>query len=268
MSEDLHTLRIESVSDWASASADLFATAISSAIEQRDQCLLALSGGMTPRPVLAELAKRSLDWDRVVIFQVDELIVPLDAPERNLTAQRAAFEGLPITWVPMPVDQLLVPSITEQADSSANRPLSCHAELDAFESARCQSGNHTSHLVTSTIRDFSCRLVELADDPPVVDIVQLGFGVGGHTASLLPGDSSVNELRRYVALTGRYKGHRRLTFTRPVLDRARLAIWLVRGADKRVSLNRVLAGDLSIPAGLIRPRQSVVVADEEAAVQV
>ena len=268
MSEDLHTLRIEPVDEWASASADLFATAIKSAIEQRDRCLIALSGGMTPRPVLAELATRSVDWDRVVVFQADELIVHSQAPERNLTAQQEAFKGLPVTWVPMPVDKLLVPSITDQEDLRSHQSMSCNAQLDAIEMTQCGFGDNTPGLVVDTIEEFSRSLVEIAGDPPVLDIVQLGFGVQGHTASLLPGDPSVNELRQYVALTGKYKGHRRLTLTRPVLDRARLAIWLVRGADKRVSLNRVLAGDLSIPAGLIRPRQSVVVADEQAAVQV
>jgi 6-phosphogluconolactonase/glucosamine-6-phosphate isomerase/deaminase len=91
--------------------------------------------------------------------------------------------------------------------------------------------------------------------------------VDGHTASLLPGDAAVDELRRYVALSGAYKGYRRLTLTRPVLDRAQLVVWLVRGAEKAEPLGRLLAGDLSIPAGLIRPRQSIVIADADAARQ-
>jgi len=263
MTLDLHTLRIEPVDRWAEASADLFAQGILAAIEQRGRCLMALSGGMTPRPVLAALAKRDLPWDRVVLFQADELLVPIDSEVRNLPAQKEALAHLPVTWVPMPVDELLIPEILDAPEEKRVR--SCVEQLDVLERRRQPSKE--SGPVDAAIKKFSCRLVELTDDPPVLDIVQLGLGVGGHTASLLPGDPSVNELRQYVAITGRYKGHRRLTLTRPVLDRAKLTIWLVRGANKRVSLNRVLAGDLSIPAGLIRPRQSVVIADEDAAVQ-
>jgi 6-phosphogluconolactonase/glucosamine-6-phosphate isomerase/deaminase len=237
MGEDLHRLEIEPQEAWADRAADVFEAAIASAIAQRERCLMALSGGETPGPAWAALAERPVEWDRVVVFQVDERLAP-DPDERNLSAQKAAFAGLPITWIPLPVDRVL------------------GAELAADP-------------LNEALADSSWRQGELADDPPVVAVVQLGLGVAGHTASLLPGDPAVNQLRGYVAITGGpYKGYRRLTMTRPVLDRARLIVWLVRGAEKAEPLGRLLAGDLSIPAGLIRPRQSIVIADEAAARQV
>lgn len=238
MGEDLHQLRIEAVDDWAPRSADLLARTIEAAIAERGRCLIALSGGSTPRPVFEELATRSLDWDLVVLLQADERVAPAGTEERNLTHQRAVFDGLPVTWLPLPVDPLVTGD---------------QAELEP--------------IAATAIDEFTLQLVELADDPPVIDIAQLGIGRDGHTASLLPGDPALDELRRYVALTGPYRGARRLTLTRPVFDRARLVIWLARGATKREPLGRLLAGDLSIPAGLLRPRRSVIVADADAARQ-
>jgi 6-phosphogluconolactonase len=236
MGDDLHRLEIESQSGWAVRAADVFEIAIESAIAQRERCLIALSGGETPGPAMAELAARPIEWDRVVMFQVDERLAPAGSDDRNLRAQQEAFASLPITWIPLPADRVVA------------------AGLDPGR-------------LDDAIADFSWRLIELADDPPVLDVVQLGLGVNGHTASLLPGDAAVDELRRYVALSGAYKGYRRLTLTRPVLDRAQLVVWLVRGAEKAEPLGRLLAGDLSIPAGLIRPRQSIVIADADAARQ-
>ncbi len=101
------------------------------------------------------------------------------------------------------------------------------------------------------------------------DLIHLGLGSDGHTASLVPGDPVVGELRRYVALTEPYASGgsttRRLTLTRPVLDRSRMILWLVSGAGKGPMLGRLLDGDMSIPAGLVHPPHSVVVADRSAA---
>ncbi|MEL7210438.1 MAG: 6-phosphogluconolactonase, partial [Actinomycetota bacterium] len=85
--------------------------------------------------------------------------------------------------------------------------------------------------------------------------------------ALFPDDPALQVLRDPVALTEERAGHRRLTLTRPVLDRARCVFWLVRGSTKVPALGRLLAGDLTIPAGLIRPAHSVVVADAAAARQ-
>lgn len=240
MADDLHTLDITPTDRWALRAADVMEAAIAQAVDRFGRCNLALSGGSTPAPVFASLAERELPWESVTIFQVDERVVPMDDPARNLAAQQAAFADVGATWVPLPVDELLA--------------------LGQIDPVREE--------VKMVLGRFRDRLVELADEPPILDVVHLGLGDDGHTASLVPGDPLVDDLRSYVGLTGVYNGSRRVSLTRPVLDRARMVVWLVSGSNKVGPLGRLLAGDMSIPAGLIRPAHSVVLADEDAARQV
>jgi 6-phosphogluconolactonase len=103
--------------------------------------------------------------------------------------------------------------------------------------------------------------------PERFDVVHLGIGVDGHTASLVPGDPVLEVLDRDVAVSGPYEGRRRMTLTYPALARAGLAVWLVTGAAKAPAVRRLLADDERIPAsGVAAPRQ-VVVADREAAAE-
>lgn len=101
--------------------------------------------------------------------------------------------------------------------------------------------------------------------PESFDVVHLGLGSDGHTASLAPGDPVVNVRDRRVALTGPYQGHRRMTLTRPVLDAARLRVWLVTGSDKAPAVERLLAGDPDQVAARIRPSASMIILDRDAA---
>ncbi len=102
--------------------------------------------------------------------------------------------------------------------------------------------------------------------PEPLDLVHLGLGPDGHTASLVPGDPVLEVSDRRVALTETaYQGHRRMTLTYPALDAARQILWLVTGAEKREPLAKLLAGDTSIPAGRVENDKMIVVADEAAA---
>jgi 6-phosphogluconolactonase len=240
VADDLHTLDISANERWPERVADVMAAAISESVTRNGRCLMALSGGSTPAPAFQDLASRDeLPWDRVTILQVDERLVPSDDPARNLVQQEEAFGALGAMWLPLPVDELLEVADTPDADAR----------------------------FAAIIDRFCFELVETADDPPKLDLVHLGLGDDGHTASLVPGDPLVNQMRDYVGITEPYRGHRRLSLTRPVLDRARMVVWLVSGSSKAEPLGRLLAGDMSIPAGLIRPAHSVILADSDAARQ-
>jgi 6-phosphogluconolactonase len=101
--------------------------------------------------------------------------------------------------------------------------------------------------------------------PHRFDLVHLGLGPDGHTASLVPGDPVLAVTDALVALTQPYQGHQRMTLTFPALARADQLMWLVTGADKREPLARLLAGDQSIPAGRVQAGRSLVLADAAAA---
>jgi 6-phosphogluconolactonase/glucosamine-6-phosphate isomerase/deaminase len=101
--------------------------------------------------------------------------------------------------------------------------------------------------------------------PRTFDLVHLGLGPDGHTASLVPGDPVLDVTGSLVAVTGTYQGNRRMTLTYPALARASQLLWLVTGEDKREPLARLLAGDPSIPAGRVEAPHSLILADAAAA---
>jgi 6-phosphogluconolactonase len=100
--------------------------------------------------------------------------------------------------------------------------------------------------------------------PERLDLVHLGLGPDGHTASLVPGDPVLDVNDRLVATTGEYQGRRRMTLTFAALARADQLLWLVTGADKRDALSLLLVGDVSIPAGRVEAARSLIMADRSA----
>lgn len=200
-------------------------------VDQRGRCSMAVSGGHSPWPMLESLARRSdLPWDRVSIFQVDERIAPEGDPDRNLTQLDAHVldvrPSLRASTYPMPVDES---DLEEAADRYAH------------------------------------QLMQICGAPIELDIIHLGLGSDGHTASLVPGDPVLEVHDRDVAITsGPYQGRRRMTLTYPVINRARHIMWQVVGDDKKLALKRMMAGDDSIPGGLVSGIQAIVFADRAA----
>jgi 6-phosphogluconolactonase len=118
----------------------------------------------------------------------------------------------------------------------------------------------TQRDLESAAREYEASL------PDRFDLVHLGLGPDGHTASLIPGDPVLEETARRVVVTVEpYQDHRRMTLTYTALDDARRIVWLVTGPDKREPLAKLLAGDESIPAGRVRNDEMIVIADGAAA---
>jgi len=117
----------------------------------------------------------------------------------------------------------------------------------------------TSRDLGAAAREYEGQL------PEHLDLVHLGLGPDGHTASLVPGDPVLAVSDRRVALTaGEYQGHRRMTLTYPALAAARKVLWLTLGEKTRDPVAKLLAGDRSIPAGRVENEDMVLVADESA----
>ena len=196
------------------------------AVSARGRFIMAVSGGHTPWLMLAALASEDVSWDRVHVVQVDERVAPAGHPDRNITHLREVlFERVPIS--------------TEQI-----HPMS--VEATDLEGAAAS---------------YALMLREIAGASPVIDLVHLGLGPDGHTASLVPGDSVLDVTDADVALTGVYQGRRRMTLTYPIINRSRRIVWLVTGSGKVGMLGRLLGGDLSIPAGRVRQDHALLVAD-------
>ena len=214
----------------ARAAAKLIAREAAAAVAARGQFVMAVSGGHTPWIMLRALASEPLPWDAVHVVQVDERVAPAGHADRNLTHLRESL-----------------------LEHSPIRPQQIHAmpvESPDLEAAA---------------RQYASTLREIAGSPPTLDLVHLGLGPDGHTASLVPGDSVLNVSDSDIALTGIYQGRRRMTLTYPILNRARRILWLVTGSEKVDMLARLRKGDPSIPAGRVRQDRAVIFADRAAA---
>jgi 6-phosphogluconolactonase len=215
----------------ARQAAALIATEARAAVAARGRFVLAVSGGHTPWAMLRALSNEDLPWPSVYLTQVDERVAPAGDPDRNLTHIRESLHA------PLPPEQILAMPV-EAPDLQA------------------------------AVARYAASLQEIAGSPPVLDLVHLGLGPDGHTASLVPGDRVLEVTDADVALTGVYQGRRRMTLTYPMINRSRRILWLVTGSEKVEMLGRLRKGDASIPAGRIRQDQAIVFADQAAAQQV
>jgi 6-phosphogluconolactonase len=201
------------------------------AIASRGLFALAVSGGRTPWIMLRALAAEEIPWAGVHVFQVDERVAPAGDPDRNFTHLRESL----LQHAPLRPEQIHGMPV-EAAD---------------LQTAAAQ---------------YAFALQEVGS-PPVLDLVHLGLGPDGHTASLVPGDPVLDITDEDVALTGIYQGRRRMTLTYPAINRARRILWVVTGSDKAEMLRRLREGDVSIPAGRVRRDQALLLADQSAAAQ-
>ena len=225
-------MRIEALADAdsvARAAAALTAGEARAAVAARGRFIMAVSGGRTPWTMLRALADQPLPWNDVHVVQVDERVAPEGHADRNLTHLRESL----LAHCPLPADQVHAMPVEG-------------ADLKAASAA------------------YAATLHQIAGTPAVLDLVHLGLGPDGHTASLVPGDPVLDVTDADVAVTGTYQGRRRMTLTYPILDRARRIVWLVTGREKGEMLARLHDTDRSIPAGRVRPDEAVVLADDEA----
>jgi len=214
----------------AQRAAVFVAAAARAAVAERGRFIVAVSGGHTPWQMLRALANQEVPWDRVHVGQVDERVAPAGDPDRNLTHLRESL----LSHAPLRPEQLHAMPV----------------EADELAVAAAQ---------------YARTLVGLAGSPPVLDLVHLGLGPDGHTASLVPTDPVLEITDADVGLTGVYQGRRRMTLTYPILNRARQILWLVTGGEKAEMFARLRDGDRTIPAGRIRAAGAVVLADRPAA---
>ncbi len=195
---------------------------------------MALSGGTTPRKTYellgSEPYSRQINWTLVHIFWGDERCVPPESPDSNY---RMAHEIL-LSKIPVPAVQV-------------HRMLANEPDRDAA----------SQEYVEEMQRVFA------TDDIPSFDLIQLGMGPEGHTASLFPHQAALHEERRLVMPVSVPKPPPdRLTFTPPLLNAARNILFLVTGSDKADALHAVLEGPYQpdeYPAQIVRPPNGEVV---------
>jgi 6-phosphogluconolactonase len=198
-------------------------------LTQKKTFSMAISGGRTPWEMLKILSKASLPWQRVNLFQVDERVAPDGHADRNLTQLFQAIADTPM------VTQLRVfpmPVLAEDLEEG------------------CREYRQVLHEVT---------------EGKGLDLIHLGLGSDGHTASLVPGDGVLEVQDRLVACTQNiYQGRIRMTLTYPLLNSAKQLLWIVTGSEKQEMVQRLLQQDPSIPAGSIRQENALLMVDQAA----
>ena len=227
----MRLIRAADDAEAAALAAGELAAACRAAVDERGIAVVAVSGGETPWRMLEHLRDHALPWEHVRVAQVDERVAPRGDPRRNL----ARLEDILVTGGPLPDGNLIAMPV--EAD---DLPLAAAA--------------------------YQRNLQRYAMGPLTFDVVQLGLGADGHTASLFPGDAALEVVDHDVAVTGEHQGLRRMTLTLPALNRARRRLWLVTGVAKSERLAELLAGSAAtgMPALRVNRAHTTVVADETA----
>ncbi len=209
--------------------AEFFVEAAKSAVADHGRFSVALSGGTTPRVAYALLAsdfRNRVRWANVHCFWSDERCVPPDHPESNF---RMANEAL-LSRVDVPAS-----NVHRMKGEDPDPP---HAAQEYDRELR---------------RHFNADVA-----PPRFDVLMLGMGPDGHTASLFPGTAALREMRAFATANyvEKFRGYR-LTLTLPVLNAAKRVLFLVSGSDKAAALAKVLGIDNSepLPASRVQPKQ-------------
>ena len=230
-SSDPATIRVrtEIVEDAAAVArrgaAEIAAVARAS-VAARNECAIAVSGGRTPWAMFDALGDEDVPWEELGIWQVDERIVPRGSEDRTIAHLEVVLPAPGVARLrAMPLDG--VDPLDERA---------LEAAADGYA----------------------------ATLPGSFDLIHLGLGEDGHTASLAPGDPVCAIRDRDVAITGFYRGTRRMTLTYPVLDRARRVLWIVDGAAKADPLAKLLAREPAIPASRVGAPDQLAIVDTAA----
>jgi 6-phosphogluconolactonase len=223
----------------AEAAADRFVAAARNAIRRRGRFVVALSGGSTPRVVYPLLASSprvdAVDWSRVMFLWGDERGVPPDHRDSNYGLARV----------------LLLDHLPRVRASSVHRMPADAPDRSAAADAYART---------------IARL--FAPGPARLDLVWLGMGPDGHTASLFPGASTLAERRRLVVPATAPAGmavHERMTFTLPLINSARAVLFVVAGADKAAAVRSVRGGSRELPAARVHARSTLWLLDAQAA---
>ena len=224
------------LSDLSRDAAEFISELAEATIKERNVFTLVLSGGSTPRLLYEELARRpfsrGIDWHKTHIFWGDERCVPPNHPESNY--------GLAL--------QALVSKVNIPPENVHRIP------------AESGSANAVAEAYEETLRHFFLPPAGSKDGThfPSFDLVLLGLGQDGHTASLFPGDEALEEKYRWVVAVDGAKASPpvpRVTLSLPVLNEAKCVIFLVSGARKREAFEKIMnnPGTAAYPAARVRP---------------
>jgi 6-phosphogluconolactonase len=231
---------LEILADPETLSRRVAAWMLDAALQTDGRFTIALSGGATPKRLYEDLAQKPFrdrfPWARSYWFLGDERFVPVDDPLSNFRMAREAL----LSHVPIPAAN--IHPVPTEGVSAQEAATIYEGELKAFYGADCF-------------------------DParPLFDVMLLGLGPDGHTASLFPGTAVLAERTRWVAAVEGAKSEARITLTYPALESSRRTAFLVAGKDKRAILAQLRQGDTSLPAAHIHSNGSLTIFADEAA---